>query len=231
MSGPQLGSIRLTGAILIFANLVPVYGVLVHGWEVFPLILLYWLENLILGALQIVRIAMMPLPAEVPVAASVVGKAFMVPFFTVHYFGFCMAHGVFVFTMFGDGMDPFGMGFLPSVDGIMEVVREYHLALPLLALALSHLISLLRHAVFAGERQAFRGGQAIMMGGIYKRIFVLHIAILFGSFFVMAIGSPWIALLLLVTLKTVFDYRAHRKEHKEAAALLEGRRSPESSSA
>ena len=230
MSLAKLGEVRVTGLILIAANLVPIYGVIVHDWEVFPLILLYWLENLMLGALQIVRIAIMPLPAEVPVAASIAGKAFMVPFFTVHYFGFCMVHGVFVFTMFGDGVDPFGMGFFPNVDGILGVVREYHLALPLFALALSHLISLLRHAVFAGERQAFNGGPAIMMGGIYKRIVVLHIAILFGSFFVMALGSPWVALLLLVALKTAFDYGAHSKEHKEAAALLEGRRSPESDS-
>ena len=230
MNLAKLGEIRVTGAILIAANLVPIYGVIVHDWEVFPLILLYWLENLMLGALQIVRIVIMPLPPEVPRYASIAGKAFMVPFFTVHYFGFCMAHGVFVFTMFGSGVDPFGMDFFPNVDGILEVVRDAHLGIPLLALALSHLLSLLRHSVLAGERRAFSGGPEVMMGGIYKRIVVLHIAILFGSFFVMALGSPIFALLLLVALKTAFDYGAHCKQHKEAAALLEGRRLPESNS-
>ena len=231
MSRYTPGRTRFTGKLLIAANLVPLYGVLVHDWAVFPLILLYWLENLILGALHLVRIGLMPAPEGVSRWGMVAGKAFMMPFFAIHYGGFCMVHGVFVFAMFNDGRDPFGHGFFPNIDALQAAIREYHLAVPLLALALSHVVSLIRHVVLAGERQAFTGGPALMMGGIYFRIVVLHIAILFGSFAVMALGSPLFALVLLIALKTAFDLNAHQREHEKAAALLEGRRDSESGSA
>ena len=64
----------------------------------------------------------------------------------------------------------------------------------------------------------------MVFGGIYARVVVLHLAILFGSFFVMAFGSPIFALILLIGLKTAIDYAAHRKQHEKAAALVEGRR-------
>lgn len=117
MSRLQIGEVLVTGWILVAANLIPIYGVIVHDWEVFPLIFLYWLENLFLGALQVVRIGLVPLPPELPRAASLFGKVFMMTFFTVHYGGFCMVHGVFVFAMFSDGADPFGVGFFQTSMG------------------------------------------------------------------------------------------------------------------
>src|SRR5437867_4246339 len=35
--------------VLLVANALPIVGVLVLGWTVFPLVLLYWLENVIVG--------------------------------------------------------------------------------------------------------------------------------------------------------------------------------------
>jgi hypothetical protein len=40
---------------LIAANLVPIYGVVFLGWEVFPLLLLFWLENLIIGMYNVLK--------------------------------------------------------------------------------------------------------------------------------------------------------------------------------
>ena len=50
MGQPLSGRERLTAVVLIVANAVPLSGVLLFGWKVFPLILLYWLENVIVGA-------------------------------------------------------------------------------------------------------------------------------------------------------------------------------------
>ena len=41
--------------VLIAANLVPIYGVVFLGWEVFPLLLLFWLENLIIGMYNVLK--------------------------------------------------------------------------------------------------------------------------------------------------------------------------------
>ena len=41
---------------LLLANLVPVFGVVVPGWEVFPLMFLFWSENVIIGALNVLKL-------------------------------------------------------------------------------------------------------------------------------------------------------------------------------
>jgi len=37
-------------AALVIANAIPLVGVLFLGWTVFPLVFLYWLENVVVGA-------------------------------------------------------------------------------------------------------------------------------------------------------------------------------------
>jgi uncharacterized protein DUF6498 len=218
------GAIGITGKLLIVANLIPIYGVLVHDWAIFPLILLYWLENLWLGVLQMVRLILLPTLEGLSAGKMLAGKLFLVPFFAVHYGMFCMIHGVFVFAIFRGDDGGFGSSFFPTLSAVIEAVERYKLQTALLALGLSHLISLLRHVFFAREQDAPGIGPAMVFGGIYARIVVLHVAILFGSFFVMAFGSPMFALILLIALKTAIDYAAHRKQHEKAAALLEDRR-------
>ena len=46
----------------------------------------------------------------------------------------------------------------------------------------------------------------------YGRLVVLHLAVLFGGWLVLALGSPLAALVLLVGLKTAADVRAHQAE-------------------
>ena len=45
---------------LVLANLVPLYGVLFLGWETFPLVFLFWLENVIVGAFNVLKMLMAP---------------------------------------------------------------------------------------------------------------------------------------------------------------------------
>ena len=70
-----------TALVLIAANLLPLYGVLVLGWAVLPIMVLFWLENIVIGVLNILRILFAG-PAD---AARWASKLLLVPFFTVHY--------------------------------------------------------------------------------------------------------------------------------------------------
>src|SRR6185503_3557233 len=63
--------------VLVAANLLPLYGVLFWGWEVFPLLVLFWVENAVVGALNALRM----LAADPADRALWAGKLFMVPFF------------------------------------------------------------------------------------------------------------------------------------------------------
>jgi len=40
---------------LVLANLVPLAGVFLFHWEVFPLLFLFWLENVVIGVLNVAK--------------------------------------------------------------------------------------------------------------------------------------------------------------------------------
>ena len=47
----------------------------------------------------------------------------------------------------------------------------------------------------------------------YKRIMVMHLAIIFGGWVVMLLKSPVPALAAFVLIKTALDFTAHQEEH------------------
>jgi hypothetical protein len=194
---------------LLAANLFPIYGVVFLGWEVFPLLLLFWLENLIIGVFNVLKMISVT-PNN---AASWLVKLFMIPFFCFHYGMFTLVHGVFVFGLFGgyfqkgasfpDGMVPF------------QVVRYYQLEWAVLALLLSHGISFGLN--YIGKSEYRRTSLAKLMEQPYARVVLLHMTILFGGFLVMAMNSPVAGLLLLTVLKIILDVRSHLREHPRAS--------------
>jgi hypothetical protein len=192
--------------VLVAANLLPLYGVLAWDWPAFPLLALFWFENVVVGVLNVARMLL----ADPGDAALWAGKLFMVPFFCLHYGMFTAIHGVFVFGLFGGkAYDPKGLWVL---EPALRAAADFHLWIPLAALAGSHLFSFFWNYVWRGEyRQA---EIAKLMARPYKRVVVLHVTIILGGFAAMALHSPAWALVALVAIKTYADLRAHRKDHK-----------------
>ena len=91
---------RPSVVILILANLVPLYGVAFLGWKVFPLMLLFWVENVIVGIFNVLK--MLFCQPEKPEKWA--GKLAAIPFFCVHYGIFTTVHGLFIFLLFGGMM-------------------------------------------------------------------------------------------------------------------------------
>jgi len=192
---------------LLAANLVPLYGVLVLDWEVFPLVLLFWLENVVIGVLNAARMLCVD-PRD---AAAWAAKVIMVPFFCFHYGMFTAVHGVFVFGLFGG--QAFGkVHGLQLLEPAERAVHAYGLELAVGALAASHLFSFLWNYLGRGEFR--RASVPALMARPYGRVVVLHLGILGGGFAATALGSPVWALLLLLGLKVALDLRAHLKEHR-----------------
>jgi len=204
-----------TAIVLLAANLVPLYGVLALGWEVFPLLLLFWIENVVVGVLNVAR--MLCVDPRDP--ASWAAKLFIVPFFCFHYGMFTAVHGVFVFSLFG-GQGVARVRGLDVLGPAMDAVREYGLEIAVLALAASHLFSFLWNYLGRGEFR--RVSLRTLMARPYGRVVVLHLAILGGGFAASALGSPVWALMLLVALKIGFDLHAHLKEHRTPTAGTSG---------
>jgi hypothetical protein len=56
----------------------------------------------------------------------------------------------------------------------------------------------------------------------YKRVAVLHVAVIAGGFLVQRLGSPLGLLLALVAIKIVMDISLHRRSHAAAAGAAAG---------
>jgi len=82
---------------LVIANALPLVGVLLLGWTVFPLVLLYWLENLVVGGFNVAKLLL----AQPRQPVYRLGRVFLIPFFVVHFGGFTYIHGVLVVARTG----------------------------------------------------------------------------------------------------------------------------------
>ena len=193
---------------LVLANAFPIVGVLFLGWTVFPLVLLYWLENVVVGAFNVARL-LLAQPRE-PVYWAV--KLFLIPFFVVHFGMFTYIHGALVLALFGPkGTRPFEL-----LETVPPAIRANHLGWAVASLMVSHGLSFCWNYLRNGEYQ--RASLNALMMQPYSRVVVLHLTVLFGGWLVMAIGSPLPALVLLAVIKTAADLRAHQAERRKFAA-------------
>ena len=90
--------------ILLVANLVPLIGVIVWGWDAFVLLMLYWLETAVIAFWTVLRIAMMPKAALGDIKFSGTDKTpvplVLAAFFTVHAGIFMAVHFLFLWELF-----------------------------------------------------------------------------------------------------------------------------------
>jgi len=215
MAAPAVAPRRwpLSAFFLVLANTAPLIGVLLHHWTVFAVVLLYWSENVIVGAFNVLRM----LIARPQQGLAWAAKAFMIPFFCVHYGMFTFVHGVFVFLLIGGQKPQSGFGL--SVSTVLAALREQGLAWAVVALIVSHGFSFLHNYVAGGEYLRISLQQ--LMSQPYGRVVVLHLAVLGGGFLILSVGSPVGALVILIPLKTSLDLRAHLAERRKLAGIVE----------
>lgn len=194
---------------LVLLNAIPVYGVFQWGWKSFDLIFLYWLENLIIGVIMILRMLIRPYSHAVELALP----AFLVPFFTFHYGMFCFVHGTFVISLFGQGLPP-ELADMDVPEIIWPVIETRHLFWPLAGLLAYQLLDWFRDI---NERGLGSDGIKQLTIAPYRRIIVLHITIIASGFAMSALNEPLLGLLLLIAFKTGMDiYHWHRDEQVAA---------------
>lgn len=200
---------RWSTVALVGSNMVPLVGVFFYGWDVFTLMLLFWFENVLIGVFNVLRMIACT-PGSIVANAS---KFFFVPFFTVHYGGFCFGHGLFVFALFApDAYANFGDSPVAYLELIPELFADPVTRYAILGLIASHGLSFVMNYLVGGEYR--RTNISALMIRPYGRIVLLHIVLIFGGFLAMATGEKRFALVLLVVIKIGMDILAHRVEHK-----------------
>jgi hypothetical protein len=167
-----------SGTAIVLGNVYVIVCAIVFGWELYPLVLLYWLENGVVGAINVVK---MLTNQSGRGNLKTVLKLLLTPFFCLHYFGFWTVHGLFVFSFFGREAMAEEMQ-LPDLQTILEIVAAQGLLLALLGVVVSHTFSLITNYYRNGlyKRQVMQE----LMGAPYARVAVLHIFIIAGGFIV-----------------------------------------------
>lgn len=189
---------------LVVANLWPLAGVVLLGWTTFSVLLLFWLENVIVGLFNVGRLWM----AGGPGPGGTAAKFFVVPFFIVHYGMFTAIHGLFVIAVFGGQQEDLAF----SAATVARMALASGVVPAALALAASHGYSFVVNYLGSGE---FRSAtlQRLMFQP-YTRVMILHVVIIFGGFLIVSLGQPTAALALLVVLKIALDGAAHVRERR-----------------
>ena len=201
--------------LLIIANLVPLYGVFFLNWQIFPILLLFWIENVMVGLFNALKM----ICASPSAVSSWIAKLFIVPFFCFHYGMFTLAHGVFVFGFFGGYFEEIE-GF-PTASTLFQGINDFRLDWAVLALFVSHLLSFAVNYIGKGEYK--KAELKELMFQPYSRVVILHVTIIIGAFLVMLSNAPAIVLVVLILLKIFIDVKTHIREHKKYAARGQNR--------
>jgi hypothetical protein len=194
---------RPDAAWIVAANAIPVAGVLFFGWQALPLLVFYWIENVVIGAFNVVKIFIAGVTKD---AVQRIASFFLVPFFILHYGLFCFVHGIFVFAMFAMS-DAFHAGVEPTTESFDLTGRvtgmlwaDSELMWSAIALLIVQAGSF---AIFWLGGRRWRETDVIrQMFEPYGRIVVMHLTIFIATIPVLVLGQPMLAVLVLALLKS-----------------------------
>lgn len=198
-----LNSLKLPSAVLlIFVNLIPLFGVILLGWNAYDLVVIYWLENVVVG---IYNVARMPFVKGQWTSlkfknfdTNILINIFMTFFFIIHYSGFTFGHAIFLKLI-----------AIPNSTFTGEVGYQ-QAGIFFTALMISHGFSYFFNFWFRGEYKERNIFQQMMSP--YQRIGVLQVTIIFGMFLSMFFPGPGLAIILVIA-KIFLDLNAHTKAH------------------
>ena len=197
--------INPTAFVLLLANLVPLIGVLVWDWSVINVLLIFWAENLIIGAFNLAKMFLAGLRHRQTIPLR--GTLFLMMFFAVHYGMFTLVHGVALRAIFLDGP---GVPLFESVQANFQLMEQAGLWWACAALVISHGFSFFSNFVrLNGE--APLSTRALMMAP-YSRVMVLHACVVLGAFLVELLETPVAGLVVLIVMKIGMDIRAHNRQ-------------------
>lgn len=185
--------------VILAVDLFPIIAVLTFGWGAVPLVFLYWLENLIVGAVALARMIGASVSSGI---GGLVSMAFIGPFFIVHYGMFCFVHGVFV-SIFADMESAVNSGF-PSPVGLIEQALTSGANMPTFVLAIVAVQGVLFVQDFILRGEYRKTTIQAEMTAPYARIVVLHIGIFAGAFAMAALGEPMLGILALILLRALW---------------------------
>lgn len=236
VASPVRGRSNLPSALaLVGANLLTLVAAIIIGWDIATIVVLFWIENLVVGAFAVLRI----------VAATRRGAWFLAPAFTFLYALFCYLHAAFVIVLFLG--DPTDLGGGAGAAALRALAAE--VAPAALVLLASHAVSFLANFIVGGEMSRIRAvlrswresapsarrwearllrgsmsgavsvphvGRELIVGP-FRRVLTLQATIVATALVLVFVQATFVAAVILVLVKTVIDLQAHLAERRRYA--------------
>ncbi len=185
--------------VSVAGNLLPLVGLFAANWTLVELIVLYWFENIIIGAFNFLEMLRSK--------GEQVQKTILSLFFAVHYGAFCFGHGMFLAVLLALSNNVPSEQIAPSLDYLFSF-------LPQVALVVLFLIASSAFSYFTSKAQEFSFD---LMFSPYKRIILIHgviIALVFALIMfpsILSANVTW-AFIGIVLVKTAVDsYREFKR--------------------
>lgn len=188
--------------LLLLVNTMPLFGIFFWGWDSFTIIILYWLETVVVGFFNVLKIQKINKNKFSP----------WLPLFIIQYVVFLFAYLYLILNIF----EP-NLGTASNYLGAMKVVFEY-----LYSIILSFLFIFISHGIsfqynFINKKEFLQNSELKQFMAPYRRLIVMHVFIIFTAFGVIHFdfGKNVSAIIILIVVKTLFDLLAHLREHRE----------------
>lgn len=209
-------------AQLLLYTLLPLAGILFFSWDWRQVILLYWLENITIGLQTFVGLYAAPkdTPLNNPsglvrssnmyvgnkkIDLSVAGANYVMAwFFALHYGLFTLVHGFFVFALINGVFSGDTMTTTTLVDERTAASSFGILFVCWITTTILQLAMLRRQTNFVASTP--QQSLSMMMIAPYKRIVVLHLAIIGGALLISALQLPSAAATLLIVIRFLIDF-------------------------
>ena len=198
--------------------MAPLAGIFFFGWDVFSILILYWMESAVVGfygVLKLQKASAPSTPEEINElrgyrinwhsAASALHEKKLPGFFVRHYGGFMAAHALFlVIFIFALTSSKY---YAPAQFTPLAVISILGSVAALFA---SHGIS---YAVnFIGKQEFLSVSPAGQLMQPYRRIMIMHLTVVFGAWLAFPFGSATGFLIVLILSKIALDVFYHLKE-------------------
>ena len=214
---------------LVAYTALPLVGVLWLGWDWREIVLLYWLENISLGAAMFVTLlrtaratpvatpAPETTPAETtptettptdttdPTTQHPAAGLMLAFFFSVHYGMFTLVHGVFVYLLITGGLGPATVTDRPLNLGGVLLVWAIGGAVQVVAAVIGPL--------------PHKRGTSLMMSA-YPRIIVLHLTIILGVFAIIILQWGAAAAIVLIAIHALITVMTWMLSDRRAKSPL-----------
>lgn len=196
------------GNMALWLNLLfMLFGILVLGWHPEFILIAYFMETIIIGVLNIGKMATVQLVGEAErreratrTARNARSQA-NIPFFILHYFFFVFVQSVFMFAFCGKQF--------PEIPEAFHVLKNYRWVLsqpdilpPILGLAATNSINQIYHYYIPQKYHKYTLAETMTQP--YLRIFIQQFVVILSGFF-MFFSQAMVAAIILVMLRFVLD--------------------------